>query len=103
MSKVQQIFQEMPSRYVAGQLSATRTFYFSIDDIKKTVTVTPTACTVEDGKTVAQADVVLKTTAKLFERVVIEGKTPGPIDIARGRFKTNDPAGLQQLKTLFRL
>ncbi|MCB9765703.1 MAG: hypothetical protein H6739_38370 [Alphaproteobacteria bacterium] len=103
MSEVDQIFQQMPSRYNPGKVSATRVYYFSIGDVKKTVTVTPAACTVQDGKAVENADVVLKTTPKLFVNMVLKGKMPGPIDIARGKIKTNDPAALAELKDLFRL
>lgn len=31
------------------------------------------------------------------------GKVPGPIDLARGKFKTNDPALLALLKEAFQL
>jgi len=91
----------MPERYKRGVISEDRSYYFSIGDFKYTVFLDATECRVEDGRTIDQADVVLKTTPKIFERLVIQGKLPGPIDIARGRFKTNDPAGLQLLKELF--
>ena len=38
---------------------------------------------------------------KIFENMVLRGKLPGPIDIARGKIKTNDISGLQNLKTWF--
>jgi len=95
------IFEQMPSRYVKGRAPAKKTFYFSIDGDKYTVTVVPDGCTVEDGKTVDSADVILKTTAKIFENMVLHGKLPGPLDIARGKIKTNDVMGLKDLKTWF--
>lgn len=101
MTNITTIFRTMPERYKPGKVSTERTYYFSIGDFKYTVYLDPTSCRVEDGKTVEQADVVLKTTPKIFERLVIAGKLPGPIDIARGRFKTNDPAGLKVLKDIF--
>jgi hypothetical protein len=91
----------MPERYKPGVLSEGRIYYFSIGNFKYTVHLDAEQCRVEEGKTVERADVVLKTTPKIFERLVIGGKLPGPIDIARGRFKTNDPGGLQILKDLF--
>jgi len=33
--------------------------------------------------------------------MVVHGKMPGALDIARGKIKTNDPMGLQKLKTMF--
>jgi hypothetical protein len=101
VTNISTIFRTMPERYQPGRLSEERTFYFSIGDFKYTVYLDATACRVEEGKTTDQADVVLKTTPKIFERLVVAGKLPGPIDIARGRFKTNDPAGLQALKDVF--
>jgi hypothetical protein len=56
---------------------------------------------VEEGKTVEAADIVLKTTPDLFEKMVLRGKLPGPIDIARGKVRTNDPMGLQKLREWF--
>jgi hypothetical protein len=103
MADVSRIFTHMPSRYKPGVLTTSRSFYFSVGDLKYTVKLTPQTCVVETGKTVEAADVVLKTTPELFERVVLRGEMPGMMDIARGKFKTNDPAGLQQLRDLFDL
>ncbi len=98
---VPEIFEAMPARYRKGSASAPRTFYFSIGDHKYTVKVQADACSVESGKTVENADVVLKTTPELFEKMVVKGKMPGPIDIARGKIKTNDPNGLRALREWF--
>ena len=91
----------MPERYRKGSATEPKTFYFSIGDHKYTVKVTPDGCEVEKGKTVDAADVVLKTTPELFEKMVLRGKLPGPIDIARGKVKTNDPMSLQKLREWF--
>ena len=101
MTNISTIFRTMPERYKPGVLSQSRSYYFSIGDFKYTVYLEVDQCRVEEGKTTDQADVVLKTTPMIFERLVIDGKLPGALDIARGRFKTNDPAGLQALKELF--
>jgi hypothetical protein len=98
---VKKIFELMPSRYRKGSATKPTTYYFSIDDFKATVKVMPESVTVESGKTVENADVVLKTTTELFEKMVLKGKAPGPIDIARGKIKTNDPMGLQKLREMF--
>jgi hypothetical protein len=98
---IQRIFDEMPQRYKKGSASARKVFYFSIDSLKYTVTVEPDVCTVEPGKTVDNADVILKTTTKIFGNMVLRGKLPGPVDIARGKIKTNDPMGLKDLKDWF--
>ena len=101
MTNIATIFRTMPERYKPGVLSGTRSYYFSIGDFKYTVELDADKCTVSEGKTVQQADVVLKTTPKIFERLVLESKLPGALDIARGRFKTNDPSGLQAIKDYF--
>lgn len=95
------IFEHMPSRYIAGATETNKSFYFSIGDHKFTVKVDPKTCQVEPGKTVDQADIVLKTTPELFLKMVVHGKMPSPLDIARGKIKTNDPRGLATLKSMF--
>ncbi len=98
---IPQLFAAMPGRYRSGKLDRPTTYYFSIGDHKYTVKLDATACVVEDGKTVENADCVLKTTPELFEKMVVHGKMPGPIDIARGKVKTNDVTGLSKLRDLF--
>ncbi len=100
MATIPQIFEAMPDRYQPGKVTEDKIYYFSLGDDKFTVTVSPDKCVVEKGKT-GEADVVLKTTPKLFEKMVIHGKMPGPIDIARGKIKTNDPGALKDLKDYF--
>lgn len=95
------IFEHMPERYKKGSATEKKVFYFSVGDHKYTVHVSPDECKVESGKTVDDADIVLKTTPELFEKMVIRGKLPGPIDIARGKVRTNDPMGLQKLREMF--
>ena len=34
--------------------------------------------------------------------MVLDGKRPGALDIARGKIKTNDPTGLAKMVELFR-
>lgn len=98
---IEQIFAEMPKRFRPGSASKPSTFYFSVGDHKYTVHIKPDGCEVESGKTVDNADVVLKTTPELFEKMVIKGKMPGAFDIARGKVKTNDPMALKQLRDFF--
>lgn len=98
---VKKIFELMPSRYVKGKATKKTVYYFSIGDSRWTVTVEPTTVQVEPDKKVENADVVLKTTPEIFEKMVLHGKLPGPIDIARGKVKTNDPVGLKNLRDYF--
>ncbi len=98
---IETIFNEMPRRYKKGAASKPTTYYFSIGDFKATVKIDAEGVTVDRGKSNDKADVILKTTPELFIKMVIEGKMPGPLDIARGKVKTNDPMGLQKLRTMF--
>lgn len=103
MSRVREIFQSMPSRYLPSPGSPSRSYYFSVGEERWTVVMHADRCEASPGKTVETADVVLKCDPGLFERMVLEGKMPGPLDIARGRIKTNDPGALQALKSRFRM
>jgi putative sterol carrier protein len=102
MPTVEDVFAQMSARYLTGKVQGARSYYFSIGDVKRTVRLSPTTCTVEEGKTVESADCVLKADPKLFVDMVVHGKVPGALDIARGKLKTNDPARLAELKDLFR-
>ena len=98
---IDEIFEQLPSRYLPGKATETHVYYFSIGDFRATVTIEPEAVTVKPGVKADNADVVLKTTPALFEKMVLKGKMPGPIDIARGKVKTNDPLRLRNLRDYF--
>jgi len=103
MPNAREIIQLMPERYKTGSAASPLTYYFSIESTKATVFVEPDGVRVVDGKAVDSADCVLKTTEKIFVNVVVNGKMPGALDIARGRFKTNNPDALMKLRTMFTL
>ncbi|NOY28559.1 MAG: hypothetical protein GXP62_22115 [Oligoflexia bacterium] len=103
MTSTRQIFENMPARYIPSPGMATRSFYFSVGDERWTVIMHADHCEASPGKTVDRADVVLKCDPKLFEKMVLQGKNPGPLDIARGKIKTNDPNGLRALRERFRI
>jgi putative sterol carrier protein len=97
---IPEIFKSMPGKYKAGVLKANKSFYFSIGDHKYTVKLTPESCAVDDGKTLENADCVLKCTPDIFTGL-LQGKMPGTMDVMRGKIKTNDPGALQALKDCF--
>lgn len=99
--RIEQLIDEMPRRYRAGRIAKTTVFYFSIGSYKATVTATPEELTIERDKKVDNADVVLKTTPELFEKMVLKGKMPGTIDIARGKVKSNNPVALKAFRDYF--
>jgi len=95
------IFATLQESYKKGVFSVPTTFYFSIDDINKTVTLDAESCLVEDGKTVEDADCVCKTSAAMFNRIWNEGYRPGIMDLMSGAVKSNAPQLLPQLLVAF--
>ncbi len=101
MAELGHMLNALAARYVPGRVSTRTTFYFSVEGVKVTLVCLPDRCEVVHGPSDGQADVVVKCTRALFQRVFLDRKRPGALDIARGRFKTNDVAGLQRLERLF--
>jgi putative sterol carrier protein len=97
----EEIFSTLQQQYQKGIFTVPTTFYFSIDDIKKTVTLDAKNCTVEEGKTVEEADCVCKTSQEMFSRIWNDGYRPGIMDFMGGAIKSNDPQLLQQLLVAF--
>ncbi len=102
MSVIRQIFEHMPSRYQPGKVNRSVTYYFSVGSEKWTATLHPDHCEVVEGKQTDRADCVLKCDPKLFEKMVLKGKTPGPLDVARGKIKSNNIDLLRKLPDYFR-
>jgi putative sterol carrier protein len=101
MKTIPTLFNSLPKKYKTGSVKAARTFYFSLDEEKWTVTLEPQACKVENGKTVEKADVVLKTSAELFLKMWNGEYTPGMGDFLAGRIKSNDPQALKTFIAAF--
>ena len=53
---IETIFAGLENSYSSGVIDEETSFYFSIDDIKKTVVLTPDTCRVENGKTIEAVD-----------------------------------------------
>ena len=97
----EEILAALPEMYRIGVFSVATTFYFSIGDVKKTLTLDCEGCTVEDGKTVEEADCVCKTSAEMFTRIWHDGYRPGIMDFMGGAIKSNAPQLLQQFLQAF--
>lgn len=95
------IFRTMQEGYQRGVFTVPTTFYFSIDEVKKTVTLDAENCRVEDGKTIEEADCICKTSAAMFSKIWNDGYRPGIMDFMGGTIKSNAPQLLQQLLTAF--
>lgn len=92
---IEKIFDSLGENFHPQRVRETTTYYFSIDILKRTVTLTPDACRVEDGKTTENADCVCKMLPDLFLKVWNEGYQPGMRDFLSGAIKSNDPQKLK--------
>lgn len=95
------IFNAMASRYNKGEFTEKTVFYFTIDDIKKTLILTPESCIIEEGKTVETADCFCKTNKELFLKIANDGYQPGLREFMSGQIKSNAPFLLQQFLGAF--
>ena len=95
------VFKALQENYKKGVFTVPTTFYFSIGDIKKTLTLDADSCLVEEGKTVEEADCVCKTSEEMFDRILNKGYRPGIMDFMGGAIKSNAPQLLPQLLVAF--
>ena len=95
------IFTSLQESYRKGVFTIPTTFYFSIEDTRKTVTLDADGCSIEDGKTVEEADCVCKTSEEMFNKIWNDGYRPGIMDFMSGAIKSNAPQLLQQLLAAF--
>ena len=95
------IFAELPESFIAGTFTQPTSFYFSLGEIKKSVQCTAENCTVADGRVVAEADCVCKTSPEFFLKIWQENYRPGMKDFMSGTIKSNNPGALQQFLRCF--
>ncbi|MFN3200844.1 MAG: AMP-binding protein [Bradymonadia bacterium] len=101
------VFDELETRFVPGALGKRTTWYFSLGtggDARWTVQADDAAVVIKPGRPEGgQADCVLKTDPRTFERIVREHYVPGFAEFAEGKVKTNDPDLLRTFQTTFNL
>ncbi|MEE4164804.1 MAG: hypothetical protein V2I35_02310 [Desulfocapsaceae bacterium] len=98
---IEAIFASLPGLFLPGSVETPRSYYFSLEDVKKTVTLSPEHCLVENGRTIEQADCVCKTGKEFFAAIWNDGYRPGIADFLSGKIKSNDPGALQHFLTSF--
>ena len=98
---IETIFSGLEDSYSSGVIDEVTSFYFSIDDIKKTVVLTPDACRVENGKTIEEVDCVCKTGSEFFLKIWNDGYRPGMGDFMSGKIKSNNPLTLKDFLAAF--
>ncbi len=103
MSDVHTIFTTLQNQYQTGKVNTETTYYFSIGSDKYTLFARPDGCEVQQGKTIENADCVIKADPKLFSDMVLKGKKPGMMAIASGKIKFSDMNLVMKLQELFGL
>jgi len=98
---INETFSQMADAFVKDAVDGTKSYYFSLGDVKKTVVVSGMECNITDGKTVEQADCVCKTSPEFFLRIWQDGYRPGMKDFMTGTIKSNDPSLLQTFLKCF--
>ena len=101
-SRVRKILQSLPDRYIPDSSQQAVSYYFSVGEERWTLLIDSDGCEVREGRPAARADCVLKCTADLFVGMLLHGRMPGALDIARGRIRTNSPLMLRSLQERFR-
>lgn len=106
-SGVEPLMTYLNDRFAPEKVSAPITWYFSLgeaSDCKWTLSVDSEQVKFYPGKpSQGQADCVLKTDLRTFERIVKEGYVPGFAEFASGKIKTNNPQHLYSLQSVFSL
>jgi uncharacterized OB-fold protein/putative sterol carrier protein len=101
VSEVEQVFLGLEKYFKPGAVSKPLSFYFSLDEEKWTVFVSPDKCEIKQGKATDAADCVLKTTPELFMKVMRGQYTPGAMDFMTGKIRSNAPQLLRELVRAF--
>lgn len=98
---VEDIFRSITGTYKSGVFRKDTTFYFSIDNIKKTLVCGETSCAVHEGKLSENADCICKTSKDMFAKIWNDGYRPGVMDFMGGKIKSDQPQLLLQLLRAF--
>ena len=101
LTEVSQVFRHMASRFQKGVAPRRLVYYFSIDDDKWTVIISPDSCEVLPGKTAEEADCFLKTSGEIFLGITRGDYNPSLTDFIMGRMKSNNPLLLQTFNAAF--
>ena len=91
-------------RFDADRVERPVSWYFSLGDVKHTVSVSEEACTVEPGRPrEGAADCVVKSAPEMVTRIICDGYIPTPSEFMSGAIKTNDIPLLIEFTRVFNL
>jgi long-chain acyl-CoA synthetase len=101
------LFNYLENRFDQSRVKQPITWYFSLGesaDGKWTLSVDQQHIRFYAGRPQeGQADCVLKTDLRIFERMVKEGYIPSFAEFAEGKVKTNNPSHLRSFQSIFAL
>ena len=101
------LFEYLEERFDTARVDQPITWYFSLGDqadSKWTLAVDKASVRFYPGRPQrGQADCVLKTDMRIFERMVREGYIPSFAEFAEGKVKTNNPTHLRAFQSIFSL
>ncbi len=104
--ELEPLFSYLEERFSENQVDQPVSFYFSLgnwDSHKWTISVDADACSIKNQKPNGRADCVIKTSPKMFKKIVHESYVPSMDEFMSGDIKTNDPNLLMRFQSLFEL
>ena len=90
MSEISTIFTTLQSQYQTGKVDSEIVYYFSLGNEKIPCLLDQTDVRFNKGKPLTVQIVSSRQIPKLFGNMVLRGKKPGTLDIARGKVKFSD-------------
>lgn len=97
----EEVFRTLQSKYQKNIFCEPTVFYFSIDDIHKTLILDAEECLVRDGKADGKVDCSCKISMEFFNKIWRDGYKPGIMDFMSGKIKSDAPLLLQQFMQAF--
>lgn len=97
-------FESLAARYDSERIERPVSWYFSLGEVKYSVSVTEDGCQVGVGRpTTGSADCVVKTTPDMIARLISDAYVPTPAEFVSGAIKTNDIPLLIEFSRVFDL
>ena len=96
--------ESLASRFDTEIMDRPMSWYFSLGEIKYSVSITEDGCEVSPGRpSGGSADCVVKSTPDLIRRLICEAYVPTPSEFVSGAIKTNDIPLLIEFSRVFDL
>ncbi|MCK6506492.1 AMP-binding protein [Myxococcota bacterium] len=96
-------FHSLSGRFDPTRVERPVTWYFSLGELRYTVSVDAMACKVSDGRPSGSADCVVKCSADMLVKMVEKAYIPEPAEFIDGTIKTSDIPLLIEFSRVFGL